>query len=174
MFCSNNWHQRAFHETRPLTFLPQKALLFASSLQRQGLGVDLVSLKEWRVAKLMEATDAYWAAARTLALCRCLTSAGWSSWNIVTKHSKRPVFSPQCSDCARPSVSVGWRDYNRQHSVLHVKFSLLSYIYTVCSISHWKKMFHFFLNLLFLLLKRIYLQPKNSRAAVCFAALNCL
>lgn len=100
-----------FHETRPLTFLPQKALLFVSSVQRQGLSDTLVSLKEWRVAKLMEATDAYRAAAWTLALCMC--SAGWSSWKGVTKHSKCPPFSPQCSGCARPWVSVVWPDYKQ-------------------------------------------------------------
>lgn len=106
-----------FHETRPLTFLPQKALLFVSSVQRQGLSDTLVSLKEWRVAKLMEATNAYRAAAWTLALCMC--SAGWSSWKGVTKHSKCPPFSPQCSGCARPWVSVVWPDCKQatQHAV---------------------------------------------------------
>lgn len=107
------WHQRSFHETRPLNFLPQKALLFVSSFQWQGLSGTLVSLKEWLVAKLMETTDAYWATAWTLALCMCLSSAGRSSWKGVTKHSKCPPFSPQRSGCARPWVSVVWLDYKQ-------------------------------------------------------------
>lgn len=143
-FAPNNWHQRAFHETRPLTFLPQKALLFISSLQRQGLGVNLVSLKEWRVAKLMETTDTYWAAAWTFALCMCLSSAGWSSWKVVTKHPKHPTFSPQCSGCARPSVSVVWWDYKQApQRVVCASSSVFYPTFTMSVLFHTEKKFTF-------------------------------
>lgn len=96
-FVYSSWHQRAFRETRPLTFLPQKALLFVSSLRQQGLGVDLVSLREWSVAKLMETRDTYRAAAWALALCICLNSAGGSCHDKNTP--KSPAISSHCPGC---------------------------------------------------------------------------
>lgn len=128
-FVYNNWHQQAFSETRPLTFLPQKALLFVSSPWQQGLGVDLVSLREWSVAKLMETRETYWAAAWALALCICLNSAGGLCHDKNTPKVQQFHHTVQAVQGLSAHSSVKGPQNDNTACSWCIKFSPVSYIY---------------------------------------------
>lgn len=165
-FVYNSWHQQAFRETRPLTFLPQKALLCVSSLRQEGLGVDLVSLREWSVAKLMETRGTYWAAAWALALCICLNSARGSCHDKNTPKVQQFHHTVQAVQGLSAQSGVKGPQNGNTACIWCIKFSPVSYIYSVYLILPWKKNQPFF-SLLFSCLKLIYFNLKTHTHTHC-------